>query len=202
MAGVDMVAVLRAPLTIAEYAQLGEDDRFRWELQEGSLVMSPSPSPDHMLVSGEVRDQMNKQLPATVVVIQDVDIDLQLDPADQPGTSRRPDLVVVEQSAVQRVRAEGGLLRAAEVLLVIEIVSPGSRRTDYEIKRAEYGSAGIPVYWIIDLQPPVSMRVCRQGGGPGDAGYVDDGSRVVNSYSTEAPFPLTLDLARIARLLA
>ncbi|MGI9092850.1 MAG: hypothetical protein ACR2FF_05285 [Mycobacteriales bacterium] len=30
-------------LTIAEFAALGEDDRYRWELQEGNLVMSPSP---------------------------------------------------------------------------------------------------------------------------------------------------------------
>lgn len=34
-------------LTITEYAALGEDDQYRWELQEGNLVMSPSPSPRH-----------------------------------------------------------------------------------------------------------------------------------------------------------
>ncbi len=41
------VTALPAPpgrlLTIAEFAALGEDDRYRWELQEGNLVMSPSP---------------------------------------------------------------------------------------------------------------------------------------------------------------
>jgi Uma2 family endonuclease len=188
-------------LTISEYAELGEDDRYRWELQEGNLVMSPSPSPDHMLASGKLRDQLDAQLPGTVVVIQDVDIDLQLDPADQPGTSRRPDLVVVQRSAVQRVRNEGGMLRAAEVLLVIEIVSPGSRRTDYVIKRAEYADAGIPHYWIADLASnAVSLRACRKTGESGASGYVDDGP-VVNTYATEAPYPVTIDLAAIGSLL-
>jgi Uma2 family endonuclease len=187
-------------LTISEYAKLGEDDRYRWELQEGNLVLSPSPSPDHMLASGELRDQLKSQLPGTLVVIQDVDIDLQLDRGDQPGTSRRPDVVVVEQAEVQRVRREGGLLRASEVLLVVEIVSHGSRRMDCVIKRAEYADAGIPYYWIIDLQPSdaVSLRACRQTAA---RGYVDDG-KVINTYSTEAPFPVTLDIGRSSALLA
>ncbi|MEZ0364604.1 Uma2 family endonuclease [Mycobacterium sp. pUA109] len=187
-------------LTIAEYTELGADDRYRWELQEGNLVMSPSPSPDHMLASYELCGQLKTQFPDEVVVIQDVDIDLQLDRGDQPGTSRRPDLVVVKRAAVQRVRAEGGLLRASEVVLVIEIVSPGSRRTDYVIKRAEYADAGIPHYWIVDLQPTdaVSLRACRRTDGPG---YVDDGN-AISSYSTETPYPVTINLETISSLLA
>jgi Uma2 family endonuclease len=189
-------------LTIPDYAELGEDDRYRWELQEGNLVMSPSPSPNHMIASGELRDQLKTQLPGTVIVIQDVDIDLQLDRGDQPGTSRRPDLIVVQRSAVERVGTEGGLLRAAEVQVVIEILSPGSRRTDYVIKRAEYADAGIPNYWIVDLEPAnaVSLRACRMTGGPGASGYVEDGP-VTNTYATGAPYPVTINLAAIGSLL-
>src|SRR5688572_10391891 len=80
-----MTALVEPPgrlLTVAEYAELGEDDQCRWELQEGNLVMSPSPSPDHMLTSYEICDQLKAQLPDTVMVIQDVDIDLQLSPRD------------------------------------------------------------------------------------------------------------------------
>lgn len=79
-------------LTVAQYAALGEDDPYRWELQEGNLVTSPRPTPRHMIASGELRDQLKPQLPAHLCVIQDVDIDLQLAPSDQPGLSRRPDL--------------------------------------------------------------------------------------------------------------
>jgi hypothetical protein len=94
-------------LTVTEYVELGGDDRHRWELQEGNLVMSPSPSPDHMLASRELCDQLNTQLPDAAVVLQDVDIDLQLATAGQPGTARHPDLVVVDRSGAARVRAEG-----------------------------------------------------------------------------------------------
>lgn len=199
-----MTALVEPPgrlLTVAEYAELGEDDQCRWELQEGNLVMSPSPSPRHMLASGVLRDQLKTQLPASFVVIQDIDIDLQLDRGDRPGTSRRPDLVVVERSAVIRVDAEGGMLAAAETLLVVEIVSPGSRRTDFMIKRAEYADAGIPYYWIVDLEPAgaVSLRACHQA--EGTTGYVDDGA-VATTYTAEVPFPLTIDLAAISNVLS
>lgn len=198
-----MTALVEPPgrlLTISEYAKLGEDDQSRWELQEGNLVVSPSPSPDHMLASYALCDQLKAQLPSTVIVVPDIDIDLQLDSAEKSGTSRRPDLVVVERSAVARVRTEGGLLLASETLLVVEILSPGSRRTDYLIKRAEYADAGIPHYWIIDLEPAdeVSLLACRRIAGI--AGYVDDGA-ATGSYTTELPYPVTIDLNTIGSLL-
>lgn len=49
-------------LTIADYTQLGEDDRFRTELQVGSLVMTPSPTPRHMIASGELYAQLRVQI--------------------------------------------------------------------------------------------------------------------------------------------
>lgn len=177
-------------LTIAEYAELGEDDRYRWELQEGNLVMSPSPSPRHMLTSGELRDQLKSQLPHDLRIIQDVDIDLQLADPDQPGWSRRPDLVVVDRAAVDRVETEGGLLRAAEVQLVVEIVSPGSRRMDYVIKRGEYADAGIGHYWVVNPNRPTSLLAHHLAG---DLGYADDGE-VTGVFTTTMPYPLTITL--------
>lgn len=181
-------------LTIAEYAALGEDDRYRWELQEGNLVMSPSPSPRHMLASGELRDALTSQLPDGLRVIQDVDIDLRLAGSDQAGWSRRPDLIVVDQVAVDRVEAEGGLLRAAEVRLVVEIVSPGSRRMAYVIKRGEYADAGIGHYWALNLDRPVSLLAHHLAG---DLGYADDGE-VTGLFTTTEPHPLTIALDRLA----
>lgn len=180
-------------LTISDYAMLGEDDGYRWELQEGNLVMSPSPSPRHMLASGELRDQLTSQLPPRLRVVQDVDIDLRLAATDQPGWSRRPDLVVVEQVAVERVDAQGGLLYASEVHLVIEIVSPGSRRMDYVTKRGEYADAGIGHYWVLDLDPPVSLLAHHL---TEDVGYADEGQRT-GVFTTAEPYPLTITLDRL-----
>src|SRR5690242_16845472 len=57
---------------------------------------------------------------------------------------RIPDLVV--WSAPQR---DAAWLSVADVVLVMEIVSPGSDATDTVAKRREYAVAGIPQYWTI-----------------------------------------------------
>ncbi|PQM44493.1 Uma2 family endonuclease [Mycobacterium talmoniae] len=47
---------------------------------------------------------------------------------------------------------------AAEVVLVVEIVSPGSRRMDHVMKLYEYAKAGIEHYWIVDTEAPAGER--------------------------------------------
>lgn len=94
---------------------------------------------------------------------------------------------------MDRVRAEGGILRAAEARLVVEIVSPGSRRMDYVTKRGEYADAGIGHYWIVDLARPASLLACHQAG---ELGYADDGERT-GTFTTTEPYPLTIELDRL-----
>ncbi|MFI5729150.1 Uma2 family endonuclease [Kribbella sp. NPDC051587] len=178
------------PLSVSEYVALGEDDLVRTELIEGNLVVSPNRSPDHSVAAVRIALQLVPQLPSNLEVITDVDIDLELAPADQPGFSRRPDVIVVRRSARPRVRAEGGLIRASEVLIVVEIVSPGSRRTDNVVKRAEYADAGIPHYWIVDIQDPVSLLACHL---TDKFGYLDD-QVVGGTFASSSPLAVTLDL--------
>lgn len=180
-------------LTVAEYAALGETESGYTELLEGRLLMSPSPVPDHNWASLEVAVQLRPQLPEDLEVIQDVDIDLEMVEPDQPGFARRPDLSIVHCAARSRVRQEGGLIRASEVLVVMEIVSPGSRRTDHVVKRGEYADAGISHYWVVDLDPPVSILHCHLAG---EFGYQDSGS-VTGTFAASAPFPVRLELGRL-----
>lgn len=177
-------------LTVADYAGLPEDDQYRWELLEGNLIMSPSPTPRHNYASGRLLIALAPQLPADFVAIQDVDLDLGLAPAEQPGSARRPDLVVVDRSALDRVDRDGGLLSAHDAVLVVELVSPGSRRTDLVIKRGEYADAGIPHYWIVDLDAPVSLTACHLASG---FGYQDPGA-LTGNYQVVAPFDVRIDL--------
>jgi Uma2 family endonuclease len=183
----------RHPLTVAEYAALGEDEHGRTELMEGSLVMSPSPTAKHMVAILRLAMQLAPLVPPGFEVIPDVDIDLELVPSDRPGSSRRPDLIVAAQGARPRQRVEGGLLRASEVLIVVEIVSPGSMRIDNVVKRAEYADAGIPHYWIIDLDPPISLLA---GHLTEQFGYRDEPS-ATGSYTADEPFPVRLELDQL-----
>jgi Uma2 family endonuclease len=180
-------------LTIDEYAALGEAESGYTELIEGRIMMSPSPAPMHNIASAELYIQLKPQLPGHLRVVQDVDIDLELVPAGQPGFSRRPDLVVVERDAVERAARHGGMLRASEVTVVIEIASPGSRHIDYKDKHAQYADAGIPYYWIVDLLEPVSMVACHLAG---DLGY-QNAPDVTGVFEATEPFDVGLDLAQL-----
>jgi Uma2 family endonuclease len=181
------------PLTIDEYAALDETESGYAELQEGRLLMSPSPTPDHMWASKHLAQQLDRQLPDDLAVLQDIDIDLELVPRGQPGSARRPDLIIFEPAARKRVRAEGGLIRASEVLVVVEIVSPSSWRTDNVTKRALYADAGIPRYWIIDIEEPVSLVDCHL---TEHFGYQDHAC-VTGTFTTTTPFPLRIDLDQL-----
>jgi Uma2 family endonuclease len=177
-------------LTVEQYAALGEDERGRYELQEGSLVVSPSPRPHHAKAMGRLFLQLTQQMPDHLDVLLDIDVDLELVPVSQPGFVRRPDLIIADKAAPDRAEADGRLIRASEVRIVIELVSSGLRRLDNVIKRGEYADAGIPYYWIVDIEPPVSLLQCHL---TEEFGYIDDGA-VTGAFSVSDPFPVSLDL--------
>lgn len=175
-------------MTVAQYAALGETEDGFTELVEGRLIMTPSPNPRHNIILGEVHAQLREQVPVSHRVIPDIDVDLELAPPDRPGFVRRPDLVVVSRAEVDRVDREGGLLRASGVLLVVEILSPSSKRIDYQHKRDEYFDAGIPHYWIIDVDKPVSLAAMHSAG---EFGY-QEAPAEAHVYQATEPFPVKI----------
>ncbi|HEX3780520.1 MAG TPA: Uma2 family endonuclease [Pseudonocardiaceae bacterium] len=184
----------RRPLTAAEFAAFEEDDQHSWELQEGNLVMSRFASPYHMFASARLLIQLEPQLPEGLFVLQETEIDLRLLQPWEPGTVRRADLTVVEEDAFFRVTEEGGIIRPDDVRLVIEIVSPGSKRMDHRIKREECADAGIGHYWIVDLEKPVSLLPLHLAH---DLGYAEDGE-VTGDCTVDGPFPVSLRLDELA----
>ena len=178
------------PLTVAEYATLPEDGEIRYELQEGILVMAPSPITDHQRCLRRLLRELEDQVPDGLEPIPDVDIDLQLVRPAQPGFVRRPDLVVVTCAAIERTRRERGLLRASDVVLAVEIISPSSRRMDTVVKHGEYADAGIPHYWVVDLDGDVSLTACHLAG---DFGYAS-AAPSTGIFTAMNPFPVRLVL--------
>ncbi len=179
------------PLTVADYLALPEDSEIRYELQEGALVMSPSSVPRHQHFIGGLYIRVCGQTPQHLMTLMDVDVDLQLAPAVRPGTVRRPDIVVVTRAAYDRVGRDGGVLRASEALLAVEVISPGSRRTDTVLKHSEYADAGIPYYWVVDIdERRVALTACHQAG---EFGHHDE-PEVTGVFRTDQPFPVELDL--------
>jgi len=63
-----------------------------------------------------------------------------------PGKFREPDVVFMRKEHASRITEP--YWEGAD--LVMEVVSPGTRRTDCLIKLREYAQAGIPEYWLVD----------------------------------------------------
>lgn len=176
--------------TVAEYLELGETESGYSELVEGRLILTPSPQVRHNRATFRAGMALEVQLPEEFEVVTDIDVDLELAAPHEPGFCRRPDLVIATRDARERVERDGGVLRASDLVLIMETMSPSSRRTDGIVKRAEYSDAGIGHYWILDVTAPVSLIACHLAG---SFGYADDGE-ITGTFTTDAPLPLTLDL--------
>jgi Uma2 family endonuclease len=166
-------------LTLAEFTALPEDNSRRYELEEGVLVVTPRPAKLHQRVIYKLVPLLNEQLPHEWEAFGEVDVIVD---SHEPATVRIPDVVVARSDDNQ-------LAKAAEVLLAVEVISPGSRRRDTKVKPMEYAEAGIPHYWVIDLEPPISLRVFHLAGT-----YYQEAPDVTGRFSTTEPFALSFDL--------
>ncbi|UQX10062.1 Uma2 family endonuclease [Candidatus Mycobacterium methanotrophicum] len=106
-----------------------------------------------------------------------------------PPSVREPDIVVVPDRVFQ-----GRLARipAADAVLVVEIVSPGSRGRDHVMKSHEYAKARIANYWIVDPDAPIDDRfvVYRLDGEIYRQVAALDGDRVQVHQPTDMQFSL------------
>jgi Uma2 family endonuclease len=137
-------------LDLAEWDALAPVEDRRLELAEGVLQVSPRPSSRHQLVTWQLVAALDAAVrPAWRAVPE---VELTVDAADPP-TVRIPDVAVIRAHAVgPRSRFE-----SLEVLVVVEVLSPGSRRLDRITKLAEYADAGIGHYLVVEPGPPVVL---------------------------------------------
>jgi Uma2 family endonuclease len=79
------------------------------------------------------------------------------------------------------------------------VVSPrsGSERTDRVQKVGEYAKAGIPLYWIIELDPDPKVTVLSLGEG---AYELAAEARAGHVLSVQEPFPVSFDPVALTEL--
>lgn len=81
------------------------------------------------------------------------------EPGGTAPTVRVPDIAVVPSEIVdQRSRCD-----ASFVVAVVEVLSPGTRRTDRIMKAAEYSSAHVPTYVLVDPEGDVTVLTLQDG---------------------------------------
>lgn len=173
-----MTAAPRAALlSLEQWRALPDDGGVHVELQEGVLQVSPRPTPAHARILTDLLVALHAQLPDGFEVLPEVELVID---RRSPATVRCPDLIV------RATEADDSVIDAGQVVLVVEIVSPGSKRTDRVTKRSEYAEIGIENYWIVDLDR--TLTVLRLEGSE----YTE--MRCIGEYVTTAPFSLHIDL--------
>lgn len=160
-------------LSLAQWDALEPDRTQHWELSEGALIMSPRARPTHQRFLIRLIRLMDQNLPDGFAVLPAIEVTTR---ASFPPSVRVPDIVVVVESLFDQDPARAS---AADVVLVVEIVSPSSRGTDHVTKLHEYARAGIEHYWIVDPEAAPADRfvVYRLDGGAYRRVAVFDGQR-------------------------
>jgi len=129
----------------AEMVRALPDDGTRYEVIDGELLVTPSPRRPHQRAVLQIAKRLDDYVEAIevgTVLVSPSDIEL------DPHGMVQPD-VFVEGLVDDRAAAEWNA--GAPLLLVVEVLSPGTARTDRITKRDRYRRAGIPEYWIVDL---------------------------------------------------
>jgi Uma2 family endonuclease len=103
----------------------------------------PSPSVGHQRINVRLVSWLERHLPTGFEALMALGVLVDVD------TTREPDALIVHSP----LDLDHHFCKADQVLVVVEIVSPGTRRRDRFEKPALYASAGIPHYWRIEQNP-------------------------------------------------
>ncbi len=126
--------------TVADLERERErDDRLRWELLDGELVMTPSPIPIHQDIVRELTIRVAPKVPIGTCLYT-APLDVHLDARNV----LQPDLILVAESSI------GAKAILGAPILAVEVLSPSTRRRDLVTKLDILAHAGCPHYWVID----------------------------------------------------
>jgi Uma2 family endonuclease len=172
-------------LTVADMESM-PDDEFRYELDDGMLIVSPAPSWLHQRVVTRLTILLAVACPPGLEVLAGVGVNV------TKHQHRVPDVAVVAALPPETVFQE------RPPLLAVEVASPRTRLYDRSRKREVYERFGIPSYWIVDPEgdsPRLTAFELR-------AGKYREAVSVAGDETFEAthPFPVGVTPARLIAL--
>ena len=120
-------------ITPEEFEAMPKNDHCKYELIDGIVMMTPSPSFEHQVVGVNLISEFRAALKSTDCrVLYEYDIKFH-------GDIYKPDLMVFCKNR-----------DAMPPDIIIEILSPSTRRRDLTLKLFKYEAMGIKEYWIVD----------------------------------------------------
>jgi Uma2 family endonuclease len=162
------------------------DDEFRYELDDGVLIVSPAPSTVHQLAVTRLAVILSTACPPDLLVLAGVGINI------SNFQHRVPDVAVVRIGSLETVFQE------TPPELVVEVASPRTRLYDRSRKKDVYQGFGIPAYWIVEPdrdRPELAVFELREGCYEQAAHVTGD-----EEYSAVLPFPVTIAPSRLVTL--
>jgi Uma2 family endonuclease len=160
-------------------------DGYRRELIEGVLHVAAPPSGRHQLLAGLLMAHLYATAPPDIAVTQGVEVRL------SPTLRYVPDVLAMTLEAYDDGRASQ--YDPLDVVLAVEIVSESSRAMDRLVKPYHYATAGIPIYWRMELDPQVTVSMYRAD----ITGEYEETGVFDKVLGVTKPWPVELDLRRL-----
>jgi Uma2 family endonuclease len=175
----------RIRYTYKDYAKTPDD--VRYQLIDGELILSPSPTFYHQHISGamfvELRTWAVSSGTGKVVCAP---MDVYLTETD----TVQPDILFISTERIHIV--EDRYVRGAPDL-VVEILSPSTSRLDLGAKMELYALHGVPHYWIVDPDTRTARTPRLEAGD-----YAEVANFTDNDVLTSDAFPgLGIDLGQV-----
>lgn len=142
------------PYTVDDLESMPDDGR-RYELLDGTLLVTPAPGWAHQEAGAELLLLLRRARPAGVRVL----------PAPfavrfGTDTELQPDVLVARYADLTPKNLP------TAPLLAVEVRSPSTALIDLNLKKAAYARHGVPSYWIVDPAPDQpSVTVLELAGG-------------------------------------
>lgn len=127
----------------ADMVRAFPEDGNKYEVVYGELLVTPAPRPWHEEVWARLFEALREYVrtePVGHVFGSRSDISW------GPDTLVSPDILVVPLAEARTLK----WAHMQHLLLVVEVLSPASKRGDRFAKRRLYQEQGIPLYWIVD----------------------------------------------------
>lgn len=163
--------------TEADLASL-PDDGHRYEIVDGSLLVTPRPKDDHQGIGMNLAFVLRSAIPKDWRVVYVVGVRV-------PGGNFVPDLVVLKPGCARGVEWR----EAGDAALVVEIASPSTRLADRTLKAAKYAEAEIPAYWRVERDGTVTIHSAPAAGEYTETQVIAPGAPADLTY----PFPVHID---------
>ncbi|WP_020499689.1 Uma2 family endonuclease [Sciscionella marina] len=178
------------PWTTADVEALPENGNRHEILTPGVLTVSPSPGTKHQRAARRLANVLEAAANAAGADVEVIEA-INVRHPDERLTI--PDIAVVDRAAAGK---DPTYFAPEDLLLVVEIVSPGSKPADRAIKPDLYAESEIPWYWRLELDPKPCLHVQRLGGGSYEqvAACLGD-----TEHAIKGPFPCTFDPADLTR---